>query len=88
MKKSILTKKEAECLSECEKIATYLKRHLPSSVTILGPTASFLPKVQHAHSYQLLLKYKNSKEVRKEVTFLKKQYQKNTHVTLDIDLSL
>ena len=84
----IIGKKEAECLSECEKIATYLKRHLPSSVTILGPTASFLPKVQHAHSYQLLLKYKNSKEVRKEVTFLKKQYQKNTHVTLDIDLSL
>ena len=76
-----------KCLEESEKVADFLKRNLSSSVTILGPTVSTLPKYKNRYYFQILLKYQDSKEVRKEISFLIEKYRSNRMVSLDVDLS-
>ncbi len=75
-------------LDESNKIQYYLTTHLPNSVSILGPTASPLPKYNNSYYFQILLKYKNTAEVRREIQFLQEKYKKTTKISLDIDLSV
>lgn len=75
-------------LNESEKIQYYLTEHLPKDISILGPTAAPLPKYNNSYYFQILLKYKNSIEVRKEISFLTEKYRKFNKITLDIDLSV
>ncbi len=75
-------------LKESEKIQYYLTEHLPKDISILGPTASPLPKYNNSYYFQILLKYKSSSEVRKELAFLLEKYRKVNKITLDIDLSV
>jgi len=84
----VISKDYDIALEESEKIQYYLSTHLPKEVSVLGPTASYLPKYNNSYYFQILLKYKNSMEVRKEIEFLMKKYQKNTKISLDIDFSL
>lgn len=73
---------------ESEKIQYYLSTHLSKEVSVLGPTASYLPKYNNSYYFQILLKYKNSIEIRREIEFLMEKYRKNSHISLDIDFSL
>ncbi len=84
----VIAKEETLCSLESDKIRDYLQKNLSSSVVILGPTAAPIPKFNNSYYYQLLLKYKSSKEVYPTLEFLHKKYQKNSKITLDIDLSI
>lgn len=75
-------------LEESNKIQYYLVNHLPKEVSILGPTAALLPKYNNSYYFQILMKYKNSAQVRKEIQFLQEKYKKTTKISLDIDLSV
>lgn len=75
-------------LAESEKITQHFITHLPKEVSILGPTASALPKYNNSYYFQIILKYKSSKEVRKEIGFLLEKYKKNAKITIDVDLSV
>lgn len=75
-------------LEESEKITQYLTTHLPKDVSVLGPTASPLPKYNNSYYFQIILKYKSSKEVRKEIEFLLEKYKKNAKIKIDVDLSV
>jgi primosomal protein N' (replication factor Y) len=84
----MISKEYELAYQESEKVQHYLVQHLPSSVLVLGPTAAPLPKYNNSYYFQILLKYKNSKEVRKELEFLIEKYKRNQKVTFDVDLSV
>ncbi len=84
----IIGKDYQVCSKESEKVVSYLRNNLPPTVSVLGPTLAPMPKYNNSYYFQILIKYKNSKEVRKEVSFLQQNYRKHTKVTLDIDLSV
>lgn len=73
---------------ESEKVCHYLSSHLLKSVAILGPTVAPLPKYNSSYYFQVLLKYKNSQDVRKELEFLMEKYKKTTKISVDVDLSV
>lgn len=84
----VISKDYQVALEESEKIQIHLSSHLPKEVSILGPTASPLPKYNKSYYFQIILKYKSSKEVRREIEFLQEKYKKQTKISLDIDLSV
>lgn len=73
-------------LKEGEKIAVYLREKKYKDTFILGPSASLIPKVNDIFSVQILLKYKNSKEIYEGLKEIKKMYFK-TKILLDIDIN-
>lgn len=84
----IISKNDTLSMQESEKIYQYLIKSLPSDISILGPSPSPLPKFNNTYYFQILLKYKNSKVVRKEIAFLLSKYKNNRNVSLDVDLSV
>lgn len=71
---------------EGKKIVDYLKKQVLKNTMILGPSASPMFKMNNVFSVQILLKYKESKDIIKYLKELKLLYQ-TKKVNLDIDLS-
>lgn len=84
----IISKDYELASQESEKVCHYLSSHLLKSVAILGPTVAPLPKYNSSYYFQILLKYKNSQDVRKELEFLIEKYKKTTKISVDVDLSV
>ena len=82
---TISGKKEEEVNIEANKIADFLRRKLPNNI-ILGPSASNRPKINNIYYMQIIVKYKNTKEVYEEFLFIKNKYSKSK-VTIAIDLN-
>lgn len=73
-------------LKEGEKIVVYLRDKKYKDTFVLGPSTSLIPKVNDIFSVQILLKYKNSKEVYASLKEIKNLYVK-TKIRLDIDVN-
>ncbi len=72
--------------NEASKVATHLRKEL-SDVFILGPSFASIPKINNLYNVQIILKYKKSDDVMKQLSFIQDMYRKNNRVTIDIDVS-
>ena len=80
-----LSFKDSEVLEkEALKVLNYLKKNLNN--TILGPTFCTIPRVNNVYFMQIIIKYKNTSDIRDSLLFLKERYF-NSKVRLDIDLN-
>ena len=67
-----------------------IKKHLDnntSDVIILGPSASVIPKIYNKYYMQIILKYKNIKQVYNELKFIQDKLRLNNKVSIDIDFN-
>ncbi len=84
----MISKDYTLCSKESEKVASYLRSHLPSDISVLGPTLAPMPKYNNSYYFQILLKYKKTGDILSAINFLREQYQQKKNITLDIDLSV
>jgi primosomal protein N' (replication factor Y) len=71
--------------TEAEKIAKYLKSKL--AITILGPSTSSMPKVNNIYYMQIILKYRDTKEIMPVLEFVIDHYRKNNKVRIEVDMN-
>ena len=69
---------------EANKIVIYLKGRIKD--IILGPSASLMPKINNIYYVQIIIKYKNTKDILKEIMFISGRYKKGK-INVDIDLN-
>ena len=82
----IVGKSYETCMEEGTKIQSFLTRSLKNTI-ILGPSSTSVPKLNNKYYVQILIKYKNSKEIIEALKFIQDKYRKNNKVSLDFDLS-
>ncbi|MDD3453822.1 MAG: primosomal protein N' [Bacilli bacterium] len=73
-------------LREANKIANYLRNKNLKDILILGPTSSMIPKINNIYNLQIILKYKRSDELIKELNYINDLYRTNK-VIVDIDVN-
>lgn len=83
----VLGKNEENVISECNKCIAYLKNNIKESVYVLGPAPAYIPKINNIYYYQITLKYKNTKDIIKEMHYLNKIYSNNKLVKIEIDFN-
>ena len=71
---------------EAEKIVEHLKSKTNKNVTVLGPSNALIPKINDIYSMQVIIKYKKTNEIIKELIFINNLYKKNK-VLVDIDIN-
>lgn len=70
--------------SEASKISSYLKDKL--SDIVLGPASAGIPKINNIYYVQIIIKYKNTKDIINELIFINERYKKGT-ISVLIDLN-
>lgn len=83
----VLGKNEENVISECNKCIAYLNSNIKENVYILGPAPACIPKINNIYYYQITLKYKNTKDIIKEMHYLNKIYSNNKLVKIEIDFN-
>ena len=71
--------------NEAVKITSYLKNKFPNHI-ILGPSQSMMPKINNVYYMQVIIKYKNTKELINDFIFIRNKYSKSK-VNVSIDLN-
>ena len=74
-------------LAEGKKITSYIKSKNLKDITILGPSAAFLPKVNNIYRVQIILKYKKLKEVYEPLKDIDDIYKNNSKINVEIDIN-
>jgi len=72
--------------NEANKIKNYLDKNT-NNVTILGPSLSQIPKIYNKYYMQIILKYKNIKDIYNELNFILNKYKANNKLIIDIDFN-
>ena len=80
-----MSKKNDMVVEESNKIANYLKKHLDRSIIILGPSSANVPKINDIYYYQIILKYKDTNQIKPALLFIIQSYQQKRHVDIDVD---
>lgn len=70
----IMDKNIDNCFREGEKIANYLKQ---SDITILGPSAALIPKINNVYCVQIIIKYKEYKSIYEKIKFINDKYKES-----------
>lgn len=71
---------------EANKIVVYLKNKKYEDVYILGPSPGMIPKINNIYELQIIIKYKKSDVVIKELEYINNIY-KNKKTIVDIDIN-
>lgn len=77
-------KDSEKVFDEGNKIGVYLKNHIKD--IILGPSYASMPKVNNIYYVQLIIKYKNTKNIYNDLLFIRDRYKKGS-INVDIDLN-
>ena len=70
--------------TEGNKIRTYLKNKLDSSVIVLGPTMANMFKVNNVYHYQIILKYKKCDNLNEVLKYILSIYNDNNKISVNI----
>lgn len=73
-------------LKEANKIKNSLERNLHDTI-ILGPSPSYIFKMNNIYRYGIILKYKNEDNLYKILSMILEHYKSNKKVVLDIDFN-
>lgn len=71
---------------EADKIANYLRSKNYSDVYILGPSNPMIPKINNIYELQIIIKYKKSEVIMKELEYINNLYR-NNNVNIEIDIN-
>lgn len=82
----IKSKNYDEALTEAHKIVTHLRNQKLNDVIVLGPSSATIPKINNIYNLQIILKYKKTDQIYKELLFLNNHYR-TSKVTVDIDMN-
>ena len=72
-----------EVYNEASKIVTYLKSNLNN--IILGPASANMPKVNNIYYVQVIIKFKNTKDILNNLEFIKNHYKNKINVDIDLN---
>jgi len=72
--------------NEANKIKNHLDKNT-NNVTILGPSLSQIPKIYNKYYMNIILKYKNIKDIYNELNFIINKYKTNNKLIIDIDFN-
>ncbi len=72
--------------SESNKIKDYLNKNI-NNVIVLGPSMCNIPKINNKYYMQIILKYKNIKDVYEHLKFIVDKSKQNNKVIVDIDFN-
>ena len=70
---------------EANKIKEYLKTNT-KDIIILGPSASTIPKIYNKYYIQIIIKYKNLKQIYDNLKFITDKSKQLNDIVLDIDI--
>lgn len=73
-------------LTEANKIINHLKQKNLKDVIVLGPSSSIIPKINNIYNIQIIVKFKNTNVLMKELIFINNYYKTNK-VIVDIDIN-
>ncbi|MBR3229246.1 MAG: primosomal protein N' [Bacilli bacterium] len=73
-----------EVYGEASKISSYLKENLKDIV--LGPASAGIPKVNNVYYVQIIIKYKKTKDIMRELIFINNKYN-NSKIRVLVDLN-
>lgn len=76
-----------EVSKESEKVGSYLRNNLNDNIFILGPSAPSMSKINKVYYMQIIIKYKNTKDIINTLRFIRTKYQNNKKINIDIDLN-
>lgn len=68
----IMDKDIDKCFSEGNKIVNYLKE---KNITVLGPSTALIPKVNNIYTVQIIIKYKEYKNIYEKIKYITDQYK-------------
>ena len=71
--------------SEGEKIANYLRNNTNNMV--LGPSNGMMPKINNIYYLNIIIKYKNTKEIYEKLVFIKEKYLEVRKMKVEVDLN-
>lgn len=71
---------------EANKIKKYLKTNT-EDIIILGPSASTIPKIYNKYYIQIIIKYKNLKQIYDNLKFITDKSKQLNDIALDIDIN-
>ena len=74
------------CFKEGNKIVDYLKNQKLKDVFILGPSTSSIPKINNIFNVQIIIKYKNTKDIINSLEYIRQIY-KDKKINIDIDIN-
>ncbi len=69
---------------EALKIVNFLQKQLPNHI-ILGPSSASMPKVNNIYYIQIMIKYKQLKDIYQVLQYIYQKYQTHRFITIDID---
>ncbi len=82
----VVSKNFNELSKESNKIRDYLANNT-NDVIILGPSLSSIPKVYNSYYMQIILKYKNIKDIYNNIKFIIEKYNSNSNILIDVDFN-
>ncbi len=74
------------CYSEANKIGSFLKNNTKDCI-VLGPSNSFMPKINNKFYIEITIKYKKSDTLFKNLIFINNKYGDNKKLKLEIDIN-
>ena len=75
-----------QAYNEANKIVNYIKNKNLKDVIVLGPASSMIPKINNIYNLQVIIKFKNTNELMKELMFINERYR-TSKVNVDIDIN-
>lgn len=75
-----------EIENEAKKIINHLKNKKLENVIILGPTPALIPKINDVYNMQIIIKYKKTDIIIKELEFIN-NYYRSSKLLLEIDIN-
>lgn len=72
--------------NEANKIKKYLMSNA-TNTTILGPSLASIPKIYNKYYIQIIIKYKNLKDIYKSLKFITDKSKNNTKISIEMDLN-
>ena len=85
-KKKIKDKNFELALEEANKIVSHFKSKSLKDIIVLGPSTCIVPKINNIYQLQIILKYKDTKNIMKELEFINNHYKSNK-ISVEIDIN-
>ncbi len=82
----IKSKNYNEALTESNKIIKHLKAKNLENTIVLGPTSALIPKINDVYNIQIIIKFKNTGILMKELEFIN-NYYRTSKVIVEIDIN-
>lgn len=82
----IKSKNYSEANNEANKIVKHLKEKNLENTIVLGPTPSVIPKINDIYNLQIIIKFKNTNILMKELEFIN-NYYRTSKVVVEIDIN-